>query len=1274
MSTVQARLFGHLELLQGDTTCQLPASSKARLLLAYLLLHKERTFPRSVLAGLIAPDLPEAQAHHALSQALWHIRRALPGWLESDANQVKVSTLMDLEVDALEFEALAESHLAGRDQPSAALADLKRAVDLYRGDLLEGYYDDWVLLERERLRELYLQVLEKLVAAYKGALQYQQALRIALRLVSAEPLNESAHREVMRLYHYLGQPAEALRQYETCQEILRREFDLEPETETIQIAQAIAQRLGLAPALFLPEPESIQDGSLLRDQTATAIPLVGRGTERTRLVNWLRQGEAGAGRLILIEGEAGVGKTRLLQEAARDAEWHGTQVLWGKATPLANERPLGPFITALDSGLSPLRVEQFQHLMDPIWLQALEPLMPQLAQNLPGLKPLPKLEGEQSRIRLLEGLVSLLSAWANITPLVIIVEDVHWIDSDTFDTLMNLATRLSQVHLSFVVSYRREELADRPEIQAKLSAIQPETVRGRLALTGLDAKAVHKLVHASLGMGETSPAFEGLLHRKTNGNPLFILEVLRGLYDEGVLHQNPEGNWITPFDMDMEDAELPLPPVVEQVISHRLDQLPTDLRELLEALSVLGGEFDFKLIACLGLAEAPALVNHLQALCKRRLLTESPQAYRFSHDKIRQVVYEGLSEEQRTSWHRRLAASLEKTVPEKAEVLALHYMEGRVWHKALEHQQRAAERAQAAQVYTTALGHWDLALQIADHLPLSPEVRFGLHAAHETVLDVLGRRDAQSSDLEAMMRLAQNAPSRLSEAYRRQGRWLLNSGRFTEAEETARQAVALATTSGDEMVQLLARITLAETTLYHGTHDIDEAVAILRSVGATCQRTGNLQLEAQVHDRLSRFDRLPNPVRKEEAQAALALYQRLGDRAGEATALCALGILCYEAGDAYEAILDYNRRALEIARAIGYRLLEARALANLATGLSLAGQIGQALQSYADAIAIFEQIGDSHRANLSRLYSIRLHCMVIGPSEETKKQAETALAYGQQSGNPWLAGYAQFMLGIHAWHEGRYQAAKKWLTDASQTSPSHPSIEQTRLVMDVCQARMLMEQGQCAAALELQEKALSRARQGHYTPMEVSLLADKGLSLLALGQLEAAHTCTAEAVARLTLAVDQPWRVLFAHSKVLTAMGHSGEALTLLTQAHQMISIILASLTPEQQAQSRTLADHRPLLEAWQAIQPQQVTVRLPRASAPLGRPLHEDEWVEVNWTIAAPEDDDIPGKVERRRSRLVRLLRECHEQGAVTTRENLAQALGVSLRTIAADLAALEA
>ncbi len=1273
MVSLQVRLFGQFECAQGEQPTHLPSASDARGLLAYLILHKGRAFPRSVLATLIAPDYPEAQARHALSQALWHIRRAFPGMLDSDINQAGISALLDLQVDALEFEALVKPHLAGRSQPSAVLMDLKQAVERYRGDLLEGYYYDWVLLERERLRELYLQALERLVTAYKTALQYQQALVTAQRLVDADPLNENAHREVMRLYHYLGCPAEALRQYEICQEILKREFGLMPEAETNEIARAISQRSGNTAAAYLPEPPGTQDGSLSGVRTDMALPLVGRNTERARLVGWLRQDPAGVGRLILVEGEAGVGKTRLLQEVARDMEWYGSQVLWGGTTPLTHSRPLEPLVSALEGGLTLLRVEQLQHLVEPVWLQTLEPLLPGLTQNMNRLVPLADLEGQQAKIRLFEGLFQLLTAWEQINPLVIILEDVHWAAGETIDALAGLATRFENKNVLLVLSYRSEDLAGLPEIRLKIDAIRPEAVGGRLALAGLDSVAVHELIQASLGKGDTSPAFQEFLSRETHGNPLFILEVLRGLYDEGVLRRSNSGAWITPYDSVMGEVALPLPPAVEQVIMRRLEQLPADLRRLLEGLAVLGGEFDFERAACLGLADAPALVTWLQALCRRKLLVESTQAYHFSHDKIRQVMYESLSEAQRIVWHTRLVAVLEKTYPDQVETLAYHASRAQSWMKAVEYHRQSAEKARQANVYVTALEHLNHALDLAERAQLTAKEQFRLVEMHVEIVSVLGDTQRWHKDLDIMVLLAGDNPLRLAKTRQKLIEYLIQTSQYTEAESAAHQALSLAKDQDDRVSQAAALNSLGKILDIIGkqqsaTECLENAVQLYQQLG---DRRGEGEARCYLANVLAKSEQ--RAAARAEFEAVLALFEAINYQPGCADTLAVLGVLS-DFDENLAAAVDYCRRALEICRSIGYRMGEAYALHGLGSTLLKLGQIGESLCYFQQALGICLAIGERRIEVVTRIFLSGIYCRSIGDYPAAIHEAEAGLATACLIADPAVIGMCLNYLGDAWFKAGNLEQAKTYqersleVLQANDCGLRMPDVYLT--LANIC-----VSSAQLQSALENLEQAEALSKKyglGMYTEPLLDLKAE---IMLAVEKPEESLKFITQVISLANAAHNTSYRSHFIHYKILTKLGLSVEAGRALERAYQGLTMMLADLSIEQQEMSRrNIPAHRQILEAWQAIQPRRISVRLPRVDAPLGRRLRADEVVEVAWTVAVPEDEAIRGKVERRRARILRLLQEALECEAAPTGEHLAQALGVSARTIASDLAALEA
>lgn len=221
-----------------------------------------------------------------------------------------------------------------------------------------------------------------------------------------------------------------------------------------------------------------------------------------------------------------------------------------------------------------------------------------------------------------------------------------------------------------------------------------------------------------------------------------------------------------------------------------------------------------------------------------------------------------------------------------------------------------------------------------------------------------------------------------------------------------------------------------------------------------------------------------------------------------------------------------------------------------------------------------------------------------------------------------------------------------------------------------------------AMALNYPQQALNHLQEAETACREagaerdcVGILADRGEALLALGRSDEALEVTAQAVARLRPGVERGYRLLFVHHRALRAVGLEREASEALAQAHRALMETLEGLPePQRRVSLERVPEHRAIVAAWEAVQPRRVLFRLPRADVPTGRPLRDDEWVEVAWTVDAPEDRAISGKVARRRHRLLRLLEEAREQRAAPTVSRLAEALGVSERTLKRDLAALRA
>ncbi|RMF26778.1 MAG: hypothetical protein D6759_18960, partial [Chloroflexi bacterium] len=352
--------FGGLRIEREGQPLFLP-TRKARDLLAYLLTFRHRAHPRPVLAGLLWPDLPEEKALRRLSDTLWRVRRVLGDQVMADAERLWFNTDLPAWLDVELFEQAVTS----RPPDPRALA---AAVELYDSPFLEGLYHDWVLLERERLRGLYLQSLDHLLDLHKQAGDYESALAVARRLVAAEPLYEAAHRELMRLYHLLGRDAEAIAQYHRCRQVLQEEVGVAPAPETQALYQALRRRAPPLPVraaseAYLPSPAA----GVLVDLDAP--PLVGRDAERAALLAHLEAAITGRGGLVLVEGEPGIGKSRLAEEVMAGARWRNVQVLLARAEE-AGQRPYALTLALLTPALTPLRVRQLARLVEPEHLQA----------------------------------------------------------------------------------------------------------------------------------------------------------------------------------------------------------------------------------------------------------------------------------------------------------------------------------------------------------------------------------------------------------------------------------------------------------------------------------------------------------------------------------------------------------------------------------------------------------------------------------------------------------------------------------------------------------------------------------------------------------------------------------------------------------------------------------------------------------------------------------------------------------------------------------------
>ena len=257
ISGLRIHLFGSTQIVHVDRASTMPISRGTETLLAYLLLQRHRSIPREVLIELFWGDQSELKARSCLSTTLWRLRQVLEPegitrgtyLVTTSSGEIGFNWESDHWLDTTVFEEQMD-HLLAREILNLNDADVqqfKQGLQLYTGDILEGIYEDWALRERERLRLLHLSCLAHLMYYYKHHGAYEESLTYGKAILQRDPLREEIHREMMRLYMANGQRALAVRQYETCREILETELGLDPMPETLSLYEQIAFEQGTSP-------------------------------------------------------------------------------------------------------------------------------------------------------------------------------------------------------------------------------------------------------------------------------------------------------------------------------------------------------------------------------------------------------------------------------------------------------------------------------------------------------------------------------------------------------------------------------------------------------------------------------------------------------------------------------------------------------------------------------------------------------------------------------------------------------------------------------------------------------------------------------------------------------------------------------------------------------------------------------------------------------------------------------------------------------------------
>ena len=560
---------------------------------------------------------------------------------------------------------------------------------------------------------------------------------------------------------------------------------------------------------------------------------VGRERELADLHDLLAQVAQGRGSVVGIVGEPGVGKSRLCYEVTQAQRTHSWLILESSPVAYGQETPYLPVIDLLKAYFQLDARDEPQTIRDKV-MGKLRTLDEGLAPILPAVLALldvpvddphwQALEPPQRRQRTLEACTRLLLRESQVQPVLLVVENLHWIDTETQAFLDRLVDSLPPARLVLLVTYR-------PEYQQRWGS---KTYYTQLRLDPLTPARAEELLHGLLGEHPALEPLIQLLIARTEGNPFFLEESVRTLVETGVLVGERGA-----YHLAQALPTMQVPATVQTVLAARIDRLPPDVKHLLHTAAVIGMEVPLPLLQAI--AELPEAgvhdgLRHLQAaefLYETQLFPE--HVYTFKHALTHEVAYGSLLQERRRVLHARIVEVVEALYPdrlaEQVERLAYHALRGEVWDKAVTYCQQAGARANDRAAFREAVAAFEQALQALAHLPedgdtrvLALDLRLALGGSL-FALGEYGRYLALLGEAEALAR-AFDDRARRAWVLARMAQVLRTMGDLDSAMAAGQQALELAVELGDSALQVQASQHLGET--YYIIGDFGRAAELLR--------------------------------------------------------------------------------------------------------------------------------------------------------------------------------------------------------------------------------------------------------------------------------------------------------------------------------------------------------------------------------------------------------------------------------------------------------------
>src|SRR5262245_40886223 len=821
---------------------------------------------------------------------------------------------------------------------------------------------------------------------------------------------------------------------------------ISPRTVKLAEGYVMVKSLGPRPVKGLDDPlevfEILGAGTVRSRLQATAARgltrFVGRATEVEQLQDALDRASRGHGQVVAVVGEPGVGKSRLFWEVIHSHCAHGWLIVQSASVSYGKSSALLPLIALLRGYFEIDSRDDVRAIRERVTRKVLT-LAPALGSAVPAFLALldvpvdeptwQSLEPSQRRQQTLDAVKRLLLRESEVQPLVVVLEDLHWIDGETQTVLDSLVESLPAARLLLLVNYR-------PEYSHGWGG---KTYYRQVRIDPLPRDSADELLEALLGTDAALGPLKRRLIERTDANPFFLEESVHALVETGALAGERGAYRLTrPVE------QLTIPATVQAILAARIDRLGPEGRRLLQAAAVIGKDVPLPLL--LAIADAPeadvrAELTRLQAaefLYETRLFPDFE--YTFKHALTQDVAYGELLLDRKRALHARIAEALEgfagERVAEQAERLAYHALRGELWEKAIAYLRQAGVRAMARSAHREAIAHLDQALETVGHLPESQaktELTIDIHldlrnallplSDHARIGEHLHAADALARALGDQQRLGRIATFMVAQ--------FVNAGEYDEALRFGQEALSIVRARGDRSSEVVVTTFLGQPHAARGEFR-DAATFLERNVALEgdlrYERFGTPGIQsafsgawlADVLSQLGRFDEAIG-----HAEAAVKIADEADNPFTLTVGLLDLGVACLRRGDLLRSI-QVLERCLDLSRTSRNSGRTFFVAATLGAAYALGGRVDDALA----LVASLEDLNSSiHIRPAVMLVRMGMIYLLAGRTAEAGSYAREALALARRLGARGSEADALCLAGDVASAggtedgEGRYRAA-----------------------------------------------------------------------------------------------------------------------------------------------------------------------------------------------------------------------------------------------------------